>query len=140
MNKLVGSLFAIVLTLFLIMMFNYMAEDYDKVILLESFTAEENTSVEEEFIVSQKVYEVLEIHVEGYHVDVETVVVSINVLGDGSIILCDNCSGIGDEVIIEYNYVTHGAEYHGALIDVIPFIMSVLLVGAIGYMLVKWRN
>ena len=139
MKKIVGTLFMIILSIYLILMFINMSEDYDKVVLVETFTATENTSIEEEFIVSQRVNKIIEIHVEGYHMDLETTVISINVLGDGSIILCDNCTAAGDEVIIEYNYVTESSDFTGVFIDTIPLIMIVIIIGGIAYVLINKR-
>jgi len=133
MKKFVGMIFMLILSIYLILMFINMSDDYDKVVLIEIFTATENTSVEEEFIVSQPINEVLEVHVEGYHLDISTSVISINLLGDGSIILCDNCTASGDEVIIEYNYVTESSDFTGILIETIPLIMIIIVIGAIAY-------
>lgn len=140
MNKMFGVIFSIILTVFLILMFINMSDDYDKVIVIEEFTAFQNVSVEEEFIVDYRVNEILTIHINSYHMDVDDIVISINALGNGSIILEADVTGTGDIVIIEYNYVTNGTLYTKSLIDVIPVIMLLMLIGGIAFILIKGRK
>ena len=140
MNKLLGIIFSIVLFLFLILMFINISDDYDKNIETEIFIAVSDTTVEEEFIVDYRVDEIIEIHVNNYNKVVDENVVSINVLGDGSVILVSTVSDVGDEVEIMYNYKIESEAYIGAFIDIIPIIMIVILIGGIGFILIKGRN
>ena len=140
MNKLIGIIFSIVLFLFLILMFINISDDYNKNIETEIFIAVSNTTVEEEFIVDYKVNEIIEIHVNNYNKLVEDNIVSINVLGDGSVILVSSASDIGDEVEIMYSYEIESEVYIGTFIDIIPLIMILILLGGIGFILIKGRN
>ena len=140
MNKLIGIIFSIVLFLFLILMFINISDDYDKNIETEIFIAVSDTTVEEEFIVDYRVNEIIEIHVNNYNKIVEDNIVSINVLGDGSVILVSSASDIGDEVEIMYSYEIESEVYIGAFIDIIPLIMILILLGGIGFILIKGRN
>lgn len=140
MNKLIGIIFSIVLFLFLILTVINISDDYDKIIVRESFTAIHNVSIEEEFIVDHRVNEVLGVHVNSYCMDVEQIIISINLCGDGSIVFKDDATNINDLVEIEYNYVIESEEFVGSFIDVIPLIMIVILLGGIGFILIKGRN
>ena len=137
MNKIVGSIFMIVLSIFLILMFMNMSSDFDKIFLNEEFTTIENTASQEILQVHEEVYEITDIHINSIHYEVEDIVFSINVTNDGEIVLINNVTGIGDLVELTYCYEVESAVYTGVFIDAVPLIMIVMLLGGIGYILIK---
>lgn len=137
MKSMIGFVLMLILTLFMVLMVMNNADTYDKVVTIETFTAENNTATAEEFILSEIPYEILEIHIEGYHLIVEDTVLSMNVLGEGSVVLVANTSNIGDIVEFTYSYTTFSAEYTGVLIDILPVIIIMFIVGGLGYTIIK---
>ena len=137
MRNLYGSILMIVLFIFLILIFNSMSDDYDKIYENVTFIAVENTASNEVLYVHQEIYEITDVHIEGIHQIVEDVILSINVNEDGEIVLVNNATGSGDEIYITYSYVTHPTEYTTKFIEVIPLIMLVILLGGLAYLIMN---
>lgn len=137
MNKTIGVILMLVLSIFLILMFINMSSDYDKVILTEEFVTVENTVNEEELIVHQPIYEILDVHINGYHMVVEDVVASIHTNGVNSLMLVANTTGIGDDVIITYNYQEESAQYTSVFIDAVPIIMIIIVLSGFAYIVIR---
>ena len=135
MKKVLMPILMIILGLYLILMFINMSADYDKNIENVSFTAISNTSVEEVLYVNQLIYEITDIHINGVHQIVNEVVVSINIIEDGSITLVDNATGSGDLIEITYVYLEPSSEFTETFVNSIPLIMIIIFIGGLAYMI-----
>ena len=137
MKKTIGLFLMLVLSVYYILMFLNMSRDYDKMAESVSFTAVENTANEEILYVHQLIYEVTDIHINGVHQIVDEVIVSINSIEDGSIILVNNATGLGDEIDIIYLYQEPSSEFTSSFIDVVPLLMIIIVLGGFGYAVLK---
>ena len=137
MKKILLPIFSIILFMYIILMFNSMSDDYDKVYEDVTFTAVENTATEEVLYVHENIYMITDIHIDGVHNEVDEVVLSINTIEDGSIILVNNVTGLGDVIDITYSYQEPSSEFTIIFIDIIPTVMIILVLGGIGYAIIK---
>lgn len=137
MKKIVGFVLMLILSLFIILMVINNVDTYDKITIINIFTAEENTSTAEEFLLTEIPYEIIEIHIEGYHLVVEDTVLSMNVLGEGSLVLVANTTNIGDIVEITFSYETVNAEYTGIFVETLPLIIIIIVIGGLGVFIIK---
>ena len=139
MKKVVGLILMLVLSVYLILMFINMSEDYDKIMESVTFTAVENTATSEILYVHQLIFEITDIHIDGVHQIVDDVVLSINTIEDGSIILVSNATGLGDVIDINYTYQEPSSEFTSEFIGVVPLIMIIIVVGGFGYAVYKFH-
>ena len=139
MKKIVGLFLMLVLSVYLILMFINMSEDYDKVSEQITFTTIENTANEEVILVHQLINEITDIHIDGIHYNVDDTILSINTIEDGSIIFIANVTGIGEEVVLDYNYQVSSSEFTSSFIEVVPLIMIMIVLGGFGYAVFKFN-
>ena len=139
MKKVIGLFLMLVLSVYLILMFINMSEDYDKVLEEITFTTIENTASEEIVYVHQLIHEVTDIHIDGVHFNIDDTILSINSIEDGSIIFIANATGIGEVVILNYTYQEPSSEFTSDFIEVVPLIMIIIVLGGFGYAVYKFN-
>lgn len=139
MKKLIGLILMLVLSVYLILMFINMSDDYDKISYDVSFTAVENTSTGEILYVNELIFEITDIHIDGVHQNIDDVILSINTIHDGSITLVNNATNIGDLIEISYIHIEPSSEFTSDFVNVVPLIMIIIIVGGFGYAIFKFN-
>lgn len=139
MKKIVGLILMLVLSVYLILMFINMSDEYDKVSVEVAFTAVENTATSEVLYVHQLIFEITDIHINGVHQIIDEVVLSINTIEDGSITLVNNATGSGDTIDVTYRYYEPSSEFTSDFVEVVPLIMIIIVLGGFGYAIYKFN-
>lgn len=139
MKEVLMPILMIVLALYLILMFFNMSSNFDKVSEYIEVSAVENTATEEIIYVHQEIFMITELHIDGIHYNIDDVIIGINTIEDGSIILVNNATGIGDVIELYYLYQVPSSEFTTVFIDTVPLLMIIILIGGIAYVIYRKR-
>lgn len=136
MKRLIGIFVAIVFALSLLPIFIDMSDDYNVANTGETFAAVEVLATPEVVTVSETPTEVTKVTVEGVELTVTT---EYTVSGSNITILANN-SETDDVIVVYYTYDITTTTSQDTLVDLIPTLIIILIVGTIAFAIYKGKT
>ena len=133
MKKLIGVFLSILIGVSLLPLFIDMSDDYNVASVGESFTAVEVLATPEVVTVSETPIEVTKVTVEGVELTLTT---EYTVSGSNITVLANN-SETDDVIVIYYTYEIATTASQDVLVDLIPTMIIILIVGSVAFAIYK---
>jgi len=135
MKKLIGVFVAILFSLSLLPLFINMSDEYNVANTGETFTAVEVLATPEVVTVSETPIEVTKVTVEGVELTLTT---EYTVSGTNITVLANN-SETDDIIVVYYSYEITTTASQDTLVDLIPTLIIIMIVGSLAFAIYK-RN
>ena len=133
MKKLIGVFLSILIGVSLLPLFIDMSDDYNVASTGETFTAVEVLATPEVVTVAETPIEVTKVTVEG----VELILTTEYTVSGSNVTVLANNSETDDVIVVYYTYEIATTASQDVLVDLIPTMVIILIVGSVAFAIYK---